>query len=201
MDTSGEILMPVIGSRIRAARQAREWTLDQLAQHSGVSRRQIINVEQGDANPSIATLLSLSDALGVGLPALVETPSVAATRITRAGEGAALWTGDRGGRGVLLAGTHPPDVVELWEWTMNPGEGHTSAPHRDGTRELLHVHTGTVTLVVSDEPIELAVGDAVAFPGDVEHAYRNDGADATRFTLTVFEPAVGQLTAPKGHHA
>jgi transcriptional regulator with XRE-family HTH domain len=28
-----------------------------------------INVEQGSANPSVGTLLKISDALGVGLPA------------------------------------------------------------------------------------------------------------------------------------
>ncbi len=33
----------------------------------------LVNVEQGSTNPSIATLLRLSDALGVGLPALVDT--------------------------------------------------------------------------------------------------------------------------------
>ena len=64
---------PAIGARVRQARQARRWTLDRLAEAAGVSRRLVIDVERGGANPSLGTLLKLGDALGIGLPALVET--------------------------------------------------------------------------------------------------------------------------------
>ena len=64
-----------IGARVRQERQSRRWTLDQLAEAAGVSRRMLVNVEQGTANPSVGTLLRLSDALGIGLPALVEPPA------------------------------------------------------------------------------------------------------------------------------
>src|SRR5262249_60524288 len=59
-----------IGGRVRHGRNSRGWTLDQLAERSGVSRRMLVSIEQGSANPSIATLLLISDALGIGLPAL-----------------------------------------------------------------------------------------------------------------------------------
>jgi len=63
-----------IGMRVRQQRQARHWTLDQLAEAAAVSRRMVLKVEQGATNPSVGTLLKLGDALGVGLPALVEPP-------------------------------------------------------------------------------------------------------------------------------
>ena len=50
-----------------------------------------------------------------------------------------------GGRGVLVAGTEPPDVVELWDWTLGPGDTHVSEAHTAGTKELLQVQEGTVT--------------------------------------------------------
>ena len=56
------------------------------------------------------TLLRLSDALGVGLPKLVEQRPATPVRVTRRGEGAVLWRSRRGGRGVLVAGTESPDV-------------------------------------------------------------------------------------------
>ena len=46
-----------IGVRVRQERQSRRWTLDQLAEAAGVSRRMVVNVEQGAANPSVGTLL------------------------------------------------------------------------------------------------------------------------------------------------
>src|SRR5688572_5039478 len=89
MDDSTAPLASAIGARVRHERQARRWTLDQLAGAAGVSRRMVVNVEQGAANPSVGTLLRISDALGVGLPALVEPPDPTAVRVTRHGEGAA----------------------------------------------------------------------------------------------------------------
>ena len=118
MDQTATALATAIGTRIRQERLSRNWTLDHLAGVAEVSRRMLVNVEQGAANPSVGTLLRLSDALGIGLPALVEPPQPAALKVTRCGEGAALWTSDAGGRGVLVAGTEPPDVVELWDWTL-----------------------------------------------------------------------------------
>jgi mannose-6-phosphate isomerase-like protein (cupin superfamily) len=151
----------------------------------------VVNVEQGAANPSVGTLLRISDALGVGLPALVESPQRKPLKVTRRGEGAALWSGESGGRGLLVAGTEPPDVAELWDWTLGSGDHHASEAHTSGTKELLQVQQGTVTVVVADECVTLDAGDAITFPGDVAHSYANPGTDPARFSLAVFEPGVG----------
>jgi transcriptional regulator with XRE-family HTH domain len=192
MDDVAAKLAAVIGARVKQERRAHGWTLDQLAETAGVSRRMVVSVEQGAVNPSVGTLLRLSDALGVGLPALVEPPESPSVKVTRSGEGAELWSGTFGGLGVLVAGTTPPDVVELWDWTLGPGDRHAAEAHAAGTKELLHVLHGTVTVGVDEQSILLAAGDAVAFPGDVAHSYANAGPDQARFSLTVFEPGVGR---------
>ncbi len=189
-----------IGDRVRQERNRRGWTLDRLAEVAGVSRRAVVNVEQGVANPSVATLLRLSDALGMGLPALVAPPTPKPVTVTRAGEGSVLWAGDRGGHGVLVAGTEAPDVVELWDWTLARGDGHFSEAHAAGTKELLQVHTGTVRVEVAGQSFILAAGDAVAFPGDLPHGYANPSGAAARFSLAVFEPRVGSATHSKERH-
>ena len=199
VDAETTALSVAIGTRVRDMRQARRWTLDQLAAAAGVSRRMVVNVEQGAANPSVGTLLRISDALGVGLPALVEQPDPKRVKVTRSGQGAALWTGSAGGRGMLVAGTAPPDVVELWDWTLGPGDHHRSEAHTPGTKELLQVMEGAVTVEVAEQSIELQVGDAVAFPGDVAHGYANPGVEGARFSLTVFEPGVGSLPGAEAH--
>lgn len=167
---------------------SREWTLDQLSAAAGISRRQLVNVEQGDANPSLGTLLGLSDALGIALTALVEPPSERRVKIHRAGEGAELWTGAHGGRGILLIGTAAPDVVNLWDFRMNPGERHESNAHHTGCREILHVLAGVLTLEVAGDRYELGEGDSITFPGDLPHAYANESSEPAGFSLTVHEP-------------
>jgi transcriptional regulator with XRE-family HTH domain len=194
-------LSTTIGARVRHERQSRRWTLDQLAEATGVSRRMLVNVEQGSANPSVGTLLKISDALGVGLPALVEPPEPKTVQITRAGEGATLWTGAAGGRGVLVAGTDRPDVAELWDWSLGPGDVHRSEAHTAGTRELVHVQSGGIRIEVAGRSVVLESGDAMAFPGDVTHSYANPGAASARFSLAVFEPRAGARTRSESQDA
>ena len=194
VDNNASHLSAAIGAKVRAERQSRAWTLDQLAEHSGVSRRMLINVEQGTANPSVTTLLRLSDALGIGLQALVAVPQSKPVKVIRGGEAPALWTGEGGGRGVLLAGTTPPDILELWDWTLAPRDRHDSEAHVRGTKEVLQVREGTVTVTVGDHSEVLNVDDAISFTSDVPHSYANEGSAPARFSLTVFEPGVGAST-------
>ncbi|MDA8196247.1 MAG: XRE family transcriptional regulator [Actinomycetota bacterium] len=188
MDSKTTALALAIGSRVRSERQNKGWTLDQLSRAAGVSRRMVINVEQGTTNPSVGVILRLSDALGVGLPSLVEPPSQSLITVTRAGEGATLWRGDRGGRGVLLVGTRAPTIIELWDWVLEPGESHKSEAHSSGTFELLQVIEGELSVNIGSEQFHLAIGDAISFGGDEPHSYENSGQDRCRFSLCVFDP-------------
>jgi quercetin dioxygenase-like cupin family protein len=152
----------------------------------------LVSIEHGSANPSIATLLLLSDALGIGLPALVDMGRSPGLRVTRTGTAPVLWRGKLGGQAVLVAGTEPPDVTELWDWTLGPAESHASEAHAAGTRELLLVLDGQVELRLGEQAEVLATGDSASFAGDLPHGYANvSSAQAVRFALTVFEPGVG----------
>jgi transcriptional regulator with XRE-family HTH domain len=191
--TQAVMVNELIGARVRQHRTARGWTLDELTDRSGVSRRMLISIEHGEGNPSIATLLRISDALGVGLPVLVDVERPRALTVTAAGQAPMLWRGPRGGQALLVAGTEPPDVVELWEWTLHPGEAHRSEAHSAGTRELLLVLDGRVDLRVGDRTDRLEAGGSAAFAGDVAHGYAApaDAATPAQFVLTVFQPNVG----------
>lgn len=187
MSGSAEALADALGTRVRAARQARHWTLNDLADASGLSRRMLIKVEQGVANPSLKSLLRLSVALGIPLPTLVEPPPLSSMQVTRAGQGTVLWAGRGGGRGVLVASGATEDV-DMWHWTLGPGDAHASDGHEPGTRELLQVTEGKVTVTVNAETVDLEAGDATDFPGDVPHSYANLGPGKAAFSLTVFGP-------------
>jgi transcriptional regulator with XRE-family HTH domain len=192
--TQALVVNELIGERVRQHRTTRGWTLDELADRSGVSRRMLITIEHGEGNPSIATLLRVSGALGVGLPVLVDVERPRELTVTPAGRAPVLWRGSNGGQALLVAGTEPPDVVELWDWTLHPGEAHSSESHTAGTRELLLVLAGQVDLRVGDRTERLGSGESAAFAGDVAHGYSTppDAATPARFALTVFQPDVGR---------
>lgn len=175
-----------VGRRVREARTARGLTLDQLAERSGVSRRMIVNVEAGASNASLTTLLRLATALGVALADLVgESRRGQACTITTPEHREPLWQGPAGGTAVLIASA---DLLELWDWTLQPGESYASEAHRTGTRELLHVRTGRLSLVIDGETRELQAGDGASFLADAPHAYACSGRRPVHFSMTVLEP-------------
>lgn len=178
-----------VGRRVREARVSRGWTLDQLAEHSGVSRRMIVNVEAGASNASIATLLRLATSLKVGLADLVaESQRGQSLVVTPAAQLEPLWHGECGGFAVLVASAGTPDMLELWDWTLEPGETFESEPHRAGTRELLHVRSGQLVVTVDDEARSMRAGDGASLAADVRHSYACEGRRPTRFSMTVLEP-------------
>lgn len=180
-----------IGGRVRRWRADRSWTLDGLADRSGVSRRTLVGIESGQSNPSIALLLRLAATFGVGLAELVEDTARSAGRIHRAGEAPVLWEGDDGGRAILVGSTEPPNVVEHWDWIIRPGERHTSEAHSAGTREIILVHVGRLEVAIDGHLCQLDADDSLVMSGDRPHLYRCIGDSAVHFTMSVLQPGVG----------
>ncbi|MBI1350293.1 MAG: helix-turn-helix domain-containing protein [Actinomycetales bacterium] len=189
LDDEVDRLPAAVGTRVREARVRRGWTLDQCADASGVSRRMIVNVEAGTTNASLATLLRLATALQVSLASLVAEPAGSGpVTITRPDDREPVWAGESGATAVLVASADTPDMLELWDWRLAPGQVHHSEAHRPGTRELLHVQAGRVLLTVGGTEHVLRAGDAASLAGDVAHSYACDGRGPARFSLAVFEP-------------
>ena len=175
-----------VGRRVREARSARGLTLDQLAERSGVSRRMIVNVEAGRSSASITTLLRLATALSVALADLVsDGPAGQSCVLTSAASRVPLWQGERGGTAQLVAAA---DALELWDWTLHPGEVYASEAHRLGTRELIHVLSGRLELITGGAAHVLAPGDGASFSADSPHSYGCAGRRPVRFSMTVLEP-------------
>lgn len=73
-DVTGNIvhdLLELLATRVRARRQEKGWTQEDLARVSGVSVRYVASLERGDANISVLRLAEVAAALGVSLVSLV----------------------------------------------------------------------------------------------------------------------------------
>lgn len=187
MSANQERVAAEIASRVRAERARRRWTLDELAARSTVSRRLLVQIEHADANPSLATLLKLAAALGVTLAELLSETEVQPVAVASGHDAMTLWSTPAGSSARLLV-SHGP--LELWSWTLAPGDRRTSEPHRPGSLELLTVQSGAVALEVGDHHVvDVPTGDSAWFDATWPHAYTNSGATAATFTLVVLEPA------------
>jgi transcriptional regulator with XRE-family HTH domain len=187
MSDSQERVAADIALRVRAARAQRRWTLDQLAARSTVSRRLLVQIEHAEANPSLATLLKLAAALGITLTELLsQEPARQPVAVAPRQDAITLWSTPAGSAARLLI-SH--EAIELWSWTLTPGDQRASEAHRPGSIELITVDTGTIALDVGHHHVELPAGDSARFDATLPHTYSNPGNTTATFTLVVFEPA------------
>jgi transcriptional regulator with XRE-family HTH domain len=187
MSTSQETVAAELAARVRSARRQRRWTLDEFATRSTVSRRLLVQIEHGEANPSLATLLKLAAALGITLTELVAgEPQSDPVAVVPGEDAMTLWSTPAGSAARLLV-SHGP--IELWSWTLAPGDRRDSEPHRPGSVELIAVDTGTVALDVGGHRVVVPAGDSAWFDATQPHSYANPEAGTATFTLVVLEPA------------
>jgi transcriptional regulator with XRE-family HTH domain len=176
-----------VAHTVRTLRLSHGWSLDRLAARAGVSKGVLVALEQGRGNPNLGTLIRISEALGVALTRLVQLEEEPPIRMFPPDRHVVLWRGQRGGNGTLLAGGEQRPSVELWTWELQPGEPHDSEPHTTGTREVVYVQEGTLTLTVDGRCHYVTAGSAAAFLGDRRHSYVNEGAVPCRYVLAVMD--------------
>jgi transcriptional regulator with XRE-family HTH domain len=189
-DADVRAVVGTIQSRLGAARRARGLSFDQLAAVAGVSKGMLVQIEQGKANPSIAILCRVASALQLSVADLILSREAAegSTALVAVGAAQRLWTGPHGGSAVLLAGSEGPDMLELWEWELHPGERYAAEAHTPGTRELLRVIEGAIDLHLDGERHVIVAGASVSARTDRPHAYACFGETPARFSMVVFEP-------------
>lgn len=178
-----------LARNLREWRAKRGWSQAELATRAGLSKGMLVQVEQAQTNPSIATLCKLANALGVALPRLVEVDDEPVVRKVTADDVAWLWRGKaKTSAAGLVAGIEAPMPVELWTWTIGPRDGYDAIAHPPGTREFIHVLEGEAVVTVDGVQVPVGAGECVVFRADRPHRYASAGARPTRFVMVVVEP-------------
>jgi transcriptional regulator with XRE-family HTH domain len=176
-----------VAATVRGLRQQRGLSADQLATRAGVSKGSLVALENAAANPNLATLVRIADALGVPVSALVEPQPERQVRVTDAAQVQPLWRGPGGGTARLLLTTPTAAPVELWRWQLGPGERYESHPHPRGIVETITVTGGSAVLTVDGTDYPLGAGQSATFGADVSHSYAG-GPDGGELIMTVHLP-------------
>ncbi|ADR61017.1 MULTISPECIES: helix-turn-helix domain-containing protein [Pseudomonas] len=171
-----------VSLNVRSLRNAAGLSQAALAERSGVSRRMLVAIEAGEKNVSLTTLDLIAEALGVAFSTLIQAPDLRDPgRIEEL-----AWAGEHPQSRAVLLGTSPARrEVELWEWTLAPGECYCSEADAEGWSEQIYVVDGQLTLIIEEVEHRLQVGQFHVFPSNCRYAYRNDGVVAVRFVRNV----------------
>jgi transcriptional regulator with XRE-family HTH domain len=166
-----------LGSRLRALRTERGWSLARVAQKSGLSVSFLSAVERGQSSISVGSLFKLADAYGTTVPGL--SPGY------RPDQRSLLHPQDRprygAGRGLVIIEdlvTRPGALEAQWI-EIQPGGGSEEAYYHPG-EELIYVLSGQLVFWIDErDRYALETGDSLFFRSMQLHRWRNDSDTPT----------------------
>jgi XRE family transcriptional regulator, regulator of sulfur utilization len=178
---------PPIGSTLAALRGQRALSLDELSRQAGVSKSMLSQIERNQANPTVAVVWRLANALGVPLNELLGDGKPDAPAIATVAAHATPSLRSPDGRCELRI-LGPIELAGQFEWyelSVQPGGALESQPHEPGSREHLSVLSGQLEVQAGAERTRLKAGETARYAVDLPHAIRNPAKSAATALLVV----------------
>lgn len=176
-----------IGSRLRAARQARALTIEQLAEQVQSTKSHLSRIERDQVSPSVSMLVAICDVLSIDVGELFRASDV---QVVRAVDAPLIHLGGEGVREVLLS-PRLEARVQVIRSTIAAGEtgnGGTELYSVNAELDILHVVSGRVSVRFADAEYELGPGDSLTLDGREPHTWRTLDAEGAEL-LWVLLPA------------
>jgi XRE family transcriptional regulator, regulator of sulfur utilization len=165
---------PGLSKALRELRQKLGWSLDRVAQQTGVSKAMLGQIERGESCPTVATLWKVATGFGVPMTALLEPEWTAGEIVMfRNVTELRVKASPDGMQRSLLFPYEARFGFEVYELVFAPGYESISEPHELGVVEFITILEGTMELMIDGEWMPLAKGQSLRFPADRHHGYRN----------------------------
>ncbi|MBD3757057.1 MULTISPECIES: helix-turn-helix domain-containing protein [Microbacterium] len=165
-----------VGPRLRAARQAKGWTLDDLAGRAGMSASTLSRLESGKRQASLELLVPLTRMLGIRIDDLVAPPPDPRVRrpaMRRHGH-------------IVAPLTREDSPVPTYKVTYPPVDDAPAARVHDGF-EWFYVLSGRVRLVLGERELVLETGEAAEFDTRTPHSISAVGPGSAEI-VSIFNP-------------
>ena len=179
---------PRVGAALAALREQQALSLDELSRRAGVSKSMLSQIERAQANPTVAVVWRLANALGVPLTELLQSadPATSPAITTVARHATPTLRGADNGCELRILG--PIELAGQFEWyelQMQAGAVLASQAHGRGAREHLRVLSGQLALSAGDNSTTLVAGETARYAVDQPHSIRNPGPGRATALLVV----------------
>jgi transcriptional regulator with XRE-family HTH domain len=176
---------PVIARRLKDERQKRQWSLDDFARQTGVSKAMLSKLERGEASPTAMLLGKVSGALGLSLSSLLTDPAAAGSRLVRHAD-QPTWKDPltRYRRRQVSPLTDMP--VQLVEVELPPRqEVAFPASAYSFVRQLVWVLSGSLAFTEGPVQHRLNPGDCLELGPPADCVFRNPGRATCRYVVVL----------------
>ncbi len=189
----------MIGGKVRALRQQRGMTIEQLARAAGLTMSFISQVERGLVNLSLDSLRQISRALDVPMFQMFLDGQVTDDYIVRRDRRAQINFPERKVRYELLSPSLNSNL-QVMEVGLGSGESTSEAPMAHRGEEVTVVLTGEVEVTYGANQHVLHKGDAIHIVSTIPHRYTNrrrSGARLLMAILSTFPHVTGEGRMPQ----
>lgn len=186
----------LVGSKIRQLREAREMSVEQLAEASHSSVELIQQLENGALIPSLTPLLQIARALGVRLGTFLDDATQSSPVIVRSG---------RSEQVVRFSGNCPStqkSTLEFSSLASNKVDRHMEPflidvhplgcaeinPSAHEGEEFIYVLKGEIEIIYGKEQYKLNAGDSIYYDSVVPHHVHAFGEHEARILAVVYTP-------------
>ncbi len=178
-----------LSRRLADLRKAREWSLEDLAERTEISRATLSRIERGDTSPTAVALGQFAKAFGLSMAELFGYgPASHDAKVSRKEQ--VLWQDPETGferrsvspavsgfRGSVIEGVLPAGAIISY-----------SVPPLPDLEHHLVLLDGKLVVTLGDERHEMRAGDCLRFRLNAPNAYHAPGPDPARYLLTVITP-------------
>ncbi|KZE52444.1 DNA-binding protein [Brevibacillus parabrevis] len=183
-----EDIQQVLARNVREQRESKKWSLEKLAELSGVSKTMIGQIERGESSPTITTIWKIANGLKISFTSLIQKPQPDTT-VVRKENVQALGDTEAGRYRIYPAFPFEADRrFEMYTVEIEGGGSLNSGAHQEGTEEFLTVFSGELAVEIKGEAYTLRAGDSIGFKADRPHSYRNEGTELVRVSMVIYYP-------------
>jgi transcriptional regulator with XRE-family HTH domain len=184
-----------LGTRIRTIRETKQITSEQIAQQSGLTPEQIVQIEEGEYQPSLAPVVKIARALGVRLGTFLDDSENLGPVICRKdahNKGVSFSSNTSASHNnldffplaVSKSGRHmEPFIIEI---DSESNSGYLLSSHEG--EEFLYVLEGEVEVSYGKSEYKLNQGDSIYYDSIVDHNVHAANTSGAKILAVVYTP-------------
>lgn len=176
----------MIGNKIRTIRKERGFTLETMANKTGLSKGLLSQVERGISQPSLDSLWRITRALDSSIVHFFEDVHQKHVHVIRKDKRRQLvFPESRGTFSLLSGGTS--GKLGMMEVRLNPGDTVQDRFLKQDGEECIVVIRGEIIVRIGEDDYRLETGDSIYFDSSQSHIVQNTG-DAEALLIWAFTP-------------
>lgn len=181
------VIILSLGKKLKQIRLWKGYTLQEVAERSGVSRSMLSQIERDEKNPTVNVLCQIAEALDMTPSQILGAEEAKEVVVIRSQNKQVFRDELSGFQRILLSPAFPSKGIEFILNILPEGKSTGDFPaHKKHVKEYIHVAEGMLQIILNgQDAYRLEAGDSLYFEADVVHRMDNIGQGECKYYLVI----------------